>query len=511
MDHYIRRIFVFFLVSLLIIAGSDSIFAKEKVLVIGDYGTIGTLDATMSGNTQDVMLLRIINQSLLRYKFDTLELEGDLAEKWTISPDGLIYTFKLRDDVVWHKGFGKFNAKDVKFTFDRILDPKTGAPGRAEIINELKEVRIVDDHTVEFHLNYPFAPFIHILVGPRVSGIVNQKAVEKYGKDYSRNPIGTGPYILDSWTREQLTFVANKEFKQRQGPPKFDKILYKIIPDIDTLMMAMQRGDIDMVCIMPREKAIHDRLRASGINITYTRRPSTPQIQINVTKKPFDDVRVRKAIAHAIDKDALVKYVLSDMADRLDGPLPKGIFGYTESGVPHYEYNPGKAKELLAQAGYPNGIEINYDTSQSPSHLPLATAISDQLRKANITSKLVVTDVSTWWGKITKRSTDFTLNAMSWLADPHFTLKRYYHSGAGLNVSRYNKIDELLDKSGQEMNVKKRLEMYQKIQKQFMEDLPAIPLMDIQYPIAHKKNIAGVAKREFVLGIDLYPIQFMEK
>jgi peptide/nickel transport system substrate-binding protein len=212
-----------------------------------------------------------------------------------------------------------------------------------------------------------------------------------------------------------------------------------------------------------------------------------------------------------VDKDSLVKHVLSGMAERLDSPVPKGLFGYTEKGIPRYEYNPEKAKELLAQAGYPNGFEMNYDTSQSPSHLPLATAIADQLRKANITAKLVVTDVSTWWTKVTKRNTDFTLNAMSYLADPHFTLKRYYHSAAGLNVSRYDKIDELLDKSGAEMNEKKRIDYYAQIQKQFMEDLPGIPLMMIQYPIAHKAQITGVAEKEYILGIDLYPVQFTEK
>jgi peptide/nickel transport system substrate-binding protein len=191
--------------------------------------------------------------------------------------------------------------------------------------------------------------------------------------------------------------------------------------------------------------------------------------------------------------------------------VPKGLFGYTDRDVPRHDYNPAKAKELLAEAGYPNGFEMNYDTSQSPSHLPLATAISDQLRKVNITAKLVVTDVATWWGKVTKRNTDFTMNLMSYLADPHFTLKRYFHSSSGLNVSRYEKIDALLDKSGGEMNGKKRLELYQQIQKQFMLDLPGIPLMDIHNPIAHKKNISGVPEREFVLGIDLYPVHFTEK
>lgn len=492
---------------------SGSLWAKspEKVLTIGDYGTLGTFDAAIVGNTQDVMLCRIIYQSLVRYIFNSPEIEGDLAKSWTISKDGLVYTFKLRDDVNWHKGYGKFTAKDVKYTFDRVLDPKTGAPGRAELVNEIKEVNVLDDYTVEFQLKNPCAPFLHLLVGPRVTGIVNQKAVEKFGKDYGRNPIGTGPYIFDSWTREQVVFIANKDFQQREGPPKFDKIVYKIIPDVDTIVMALQKGDIDMICVMPREQAVMDRLKASGIKITNTSRPSCPHLFMNNKKKPFDDVRVRQAIAYALDKETLIKHVLSGMADGLESPVPKGLFGHAEEGIPRYGYNPERAKELLAQAGYPNGFEFNFDTSQSPTHLPLATAISDQLRKVNISAKLVVTDVATWWSKIFKGTTDFTLNAISYTADPHSTLMRYYHSSSKINTSRYDRIDDLIENSGRELNKKKRVETYYQLQKKFMEDVPSVPLLMIQYPIAHKSNISGVAEKEYLLGIDLYPIHPVEK
>jgi peptide/nickel transport system substrate-binding protein len=499
-------------VSLLVI--SSPVWAEEKVITIGDYSTLRTLDPPFTGMAQDIMICRGIYQGLLRYKFNTSEIEGELAKSWTISKDGLVYTFKLRDDVQWHKGFGKFTARDVKYTFDRLMDPKTGAPTRSEVALDIKDVKVIDDYTVEFHLQSPSAPFLHKLVGPRGTGIVNQKAVEKFGKDYARNPIGTGPFIFDSWTREQCVLLANKDFQQREGPPKVDKIVYKIIPDPDTVVLALQKGEIDMIWVIPREKAVVERILASGCKVTYSKRPAFQNLFMNNKKKPFDDIRVRRAVAYAIDKDALVTHVFGGMAERLDSPVPKGFFGHDEKGIPRYDYNPEKAKALLAEAGYPKGFEVVLDTFQSPSYLPLATALVDQLRKVNINVKLAVTDQATWWGKLSKGTTDFTLILPSLQPDADFPMMRHYHTSAfspWLNVCNYDKIDDLIEKARKERDEKKRLEYYYQIQKKFMEDIPGIPLMMMIYPIPYKSNIAGVADKDFIWGIDLYPLHFVDK
>ena len=488
--------------------------AKEKVVTLGDYSVLRTLDPAFVALSQDIMICRNIYQSLLRYKINTSEIEGDLAKSWTVSKDGMVYTFKLREDVQWHKGFGKFTAQDVKYTFDRILDPKTAAPTRSEIVNEAKEIRVLDDYTVEFQLKYPCVPFLHKLVGPRGTGIVNPKAVEKFGKDFARNPIGTGPFIFESWTREQCVIVANKDFQQREGPPKIDKVIYKIIPDVDTCVLALQKGEVDMLWVIPREQAVIDRIKAAGCKITFSKRPTWQHLVMNTKKKPFDDVRVRQAIAYAVDKDSLIKHVFSGMAERLDSLIPKGFWGHTEKDIPRYDYSPGKAKELLAKAGYPNGFEVNLDTFQSPSYLPLATAIADQLRKVGITMKLVVTDQATWWGKLSKATTDFSLVLPSLQPDADFPLMRYYHTSAfspGINVSKYDKLDELIEKARKERDEKKRLENYFQIQKRLMEDLPVIPLMMMIYPIPYKSHISGVAERDFIWGLDFYPMHFVEK
>ncbi len=487
----------------------------ERTLVIGDNSTLNTLDPAFMGLSQDIMNARNIYQALVRYKRNTDELQGDLAKSWNVSKDGLAYTFKLRDDVNWHKGFGKFTARDVKFTFDRVLDAKTGASTRSEIVNDIQEVRIVDDYTVELRLKSPTPGFLHKLAGPRGTAIVSQKAVEKFGKDYGRNPIGTGPFVFESWTREQVVYSANRDFQQREGPPKIDRLIFKIIPDIDTLVMALQNGDIDIVFSMPREPAVLDRVKAAGCKITFRKAPSSQNLMMNTKKKPFDDVRVRRAIAHAIDKDVILKYVMGGCGERLDSPFPKGLFGHTEAGIARYDHNPEKSKELLSQAGYPNGFEVNLDTSTSATHNPVCVAISDQLRKVNINAKVVVTDQSTWWGKFSKGTTDFSTMAISWQPAPELSLLRFFHSTAfspGLNICRYDKIDNLVGQVRKEGNDTRRKELYFQIQKQFMEDIPSVPLMKFFYPMAHRPHVSGLSELDFLFwGDDIYSLDIGEK
>jgi peptide/nickel transport system substrate-binding protein len=488
---------------------------KEKTLVVGDNSTLNTLDPAFMGVAQDIMNGRNIYQGLVRYKRNSDELEGDLAKGWTVSKDGMVYTFKLRENVNWHKGFGKFTAHDVKYTFDRVLDPKTGASTRSEIVNDIQEIRVLDDYTIEFRLRSPTPGFLHKLPGPRGTAIVSQKAVEKYGKDYARNPVGTGPFIFESWTRGQVVYLGNKDFQQREGPPKLDRLIFKIVPDIDTLTLALQNGDIDIVFAMPREPAILDRVKNAGYHITLRKAPSSQNLVMNTKKKPFDDVRVRRAVAQAIDKDVILKHVMGGMGERLDSPFPQGLFGHTEKGIARYDYNPEKAKELLTQAGYPNGFEVNLDTSASPNHYPVCVAVADQLRKVNINAKIVQTDQATWWGKFSKGTTDFSTLVISWQPAAELTLLRFYHSSAfspGLNVCRYDKIDDLIEKVRKEGNDKKRGELYFQIQKQFMEDLPSVPLMKFFYPMVHRSNISGLSEMDFLFwGDDIYSLTIGEK
>jgi ABC-type transport system substrate-binding protein len=483
---------------------------KEKVLTVGDTSVLRSIDPAFVGIGVDVMLARNIYQSLVRYKLNTSEIEPDLAKSWTVSKDETVYTFKLRDDVRWHKGFGKFTAQDVKYTFDRVMDSKTASPARSDLEKDLKEVKALDDYTVQFILKSPFKPFLHQLAGNRV-GIVNQKAIEKFGKDYNRNAVGTGPFYVESWSQNGAILMANKEYFE--GAPKIEKIVYKAIPDTETLVMALQKGDIDLIWVMPKDKAVIERLKAAGIKITVTKRPVWQNLWMNNKAKPFDNVLVRRAMAHAIDKDSLIKYVLDGFAQKLESPIPIGFFGHVDEGITKYEYNPEKAKALLAQAGYPNGFEISLDTFQNSNYLPLATALAEQFRKVGITVKLSVTDQSTWYGKLSKGTSNFTMLLPATPPEADFPLMLFYHSSSfapGLNVCKYDQMDDLIEKARNERSDQKRKKLYLQIQKKFMEDIPGVPLFMVWYPHPHKKNLSNIPEWDVRFGFDFYQMKMAD-
>ena len=486
--------------------------AKEKILVIGDGSPVTTLDPAASLISQNIMMARNLFQGLMRFVFNSVELEGDLAKSWTVSKDGLVYTFKLRDNINFHKGFGKVTAHDVKFSFDRVMDPETRSPMRSELAS-VNEVKVIDELTVEISLKERDAVFLQKCARPRPLAIVSKKGVEKYGKDFARNPIGSGPFVFQSMSREQIVLTANQEYWE--GPAKVDKVIFKTIPDLDTLTMVMERGDIHTVQGYPREKGVLDRVKAAGCEIKPLNRGAWHHMKLNPDFKPFADVRVRRAIAHAIDRDQIIQHVLSGTAQKLDSLVPKGFFGHTEESLRRYEYDPKKAKELLAEAGYPNGFEVTHDTFTHPSYLHVATAIQGQLEKVGIKTKLVVTDQPTWMKKVTSATTHMTLYLPVRIPDADIPLSQFYHSAGfppGPNVMRYNKLDREIDEARRELDPNKRKELYHAIQKRLMEDLPAIPLFMMQYPTPYRPDvITGIPDMDPVWGFDFYPIRFVEK
>jgi peptide/nickel transport system substrate-binding protein len=485
----------------------QEISAKEKVLIIGDWGTMNNLDPASSVLSHNIMFYRNLFQGLLQYRHNSVELEGDLAKSWTVSKDGLVYTFKLRENVQWHKEFGKVTARDVKFSFDRVMDPQTKSPFRGEVVEDVKEVKVLDDSTAEIHLKRPTSVFLHKCARPKPVAIVSQRAMEKYGKDFARNPIGSGPFVFESMSREQVVLTANKEYYE--GPPKIDRVVYRIIPDADTIALAVQGGEIDLTLIAPKDKALLERMKNAGCRIKVIDRGAWHHLMLNPQFKPFSDVRVRKAIAQAIDRDAIIEHVLGGMAEKLNSLVPKGYFGYTEEGLRRYDYDLQKARDLLAEAGYGNGFEVNLDTHTSPNYLPVATAIQDQLGKVGIKVNLSVTDNPSWMKKVTSGNSQLTIYLPVRPPDADLPLTSFFHSSSfspGLNMMHYNKLDKEIEEARVETNPEKRKRIYQEIQKRLMEDLPAVPLFMIHYPTLYRPQIMGLPDRDPVWGIYFYPI-----
>ena len=198
--------------------------SSKDTLTIGYCCVQSTLDPHFAATTADALYMRNIYNALVKYKPNTVEIVPDLATSWQMSPDGLQYTFKLRTDVEWHKGYGKFTANDVKASFERLLSPETKSPF-AGSMSMLQEVQVVDDATVKMVLKVPYAGFLHLLTPYRAGPIINAKAVKDFGAEFAWNPIGTGPYVFESRVpNREAVIVANEKYFD--GPPPIKKITF---------------------------------------------------------------------------------------------------------------------------------------------------------------------------------------------------------------------------------------------------------------------------------------------
>jgi peptide/nickel transport system substrate-binding protein len=282
-----------------------------------------------------------------------------LASSWEVSADGLTYTFHLRNDVFFHNG-DPLTAQDVAWTYQRALDPETASPATAAYLANVETITAVDDYTVEIKLAIPYYYLLDSLAIDSFEGILSQKAVEAAGDDYGRNPVGTGPFIFKEWvTGDHITLERNPDFTWGPAgitPPNIQTVIFRLIPEGATIVAGLEAGELDYVGNGIIQGLDVKNLEATG-NFDIVRNPVQallPYITLNVSKPPFDDIRIRQALNYAVDEQAIIDLVIPDSGAVIEnGPLTPSIEGYwpgiEEMG---YNYDLEKAKQLMLDAGY---------------------------------------------------------------------------------------------------------------------------------------------------------------
>jgi ABC-type transport system substrate-binding protein len=317
-------------------------------------------------------------------RFDAkVKIHPDLATSWTQSKDGLTWTFKLRKGVKFHDGT-PFNAEAVKYNFDRFLGPEK--PLKSGLHTPIiKSVDVVDEFTVKFSLKAPFALFLNNLAHS-ASGIVSPTAHKKWGKDLTLHPVGTGPFKFVEWIRgDRVVLERNDDYYE--GKPKLDKIIIRIVREDAARVLALQAGDYDLAVRIPPEE-VGRLLREGRVRLYAEQSNRAIRIAFNMTKKPLTDLKVRQALNYAIDKESIVKNIYQDLAaviPTIVGPLNIGY-----APVKGYGYDPAKAKQLLAEAGFPNGFDITLWTPKGRylKDYELAQAVQQQLAAVGVRAKL---------------------------------------------------------------------------------------------------------------------------
>lgn len=463
--------------------------AKSQNLKLGlPVRDIRTLDPAFSTLTGEKSIVGEIFNGLLRTPYGKVgieEIEGDLAETYKVSPNGLVWRFVLRKGVKWHRGYGQVTARDVKYTFDRLKDPKLASPWAKKYTN-LDRVEVIDDHTLNIHLKKE-DPFFGMNLLPYHGGqIVCKKAVEKLGKEYAFEPVGSGPFMFEAYDKGQSVYLKRNPDYFR-GAPILKSVDYLFMPDNSSRLLAIEKGEVD-VSRGKRKREWAEKAMKMGIRLAPPDPPQQQLLIMNMTRKPLDDLRVRQAIAYAVKRDDFLDIIGPVLGGPQISPIPPGYFGHTEVGMEKYEFNPDKAKSLLSQAGHGDGIDLGSQfCSESDNYLRPLKIVQEQLRQVGIRFDIKVVDHSTYHKLIREDKNALVIYGGVRLPIAETLLSQFYAKSAIVgtqtaitNFSHYGDvipgIDKYLEKAAATSDLALKKLYYEKAQYRIIEDLPVYPL-----------------------------------
>ncbi len=384
----------------LALAGTAQADVKQGGSMIVTYkDDVSTLDPAIGYDWQNWSMIKSLFDALMDYKPGTTELVPDLAESYDISADGLVYTFKLRSGVKFHNG-RDMTAKDVKYSLDRVANPKTQSPGAgffgsikgfdeasSGAASGLSGVEAVDDRTIRITLSRPDATFLHVMA-LNFASVVPQEEVAKHGTDFGTNPVGTGAFKMTDWTRGQhVVFERNKDYYQK-GLPKLDKITFEVGQEPIVALLRLERGEVDIAGdgIPPAKFLATIKDPKFKDQIVEGKQLHTGYVTMNVKMKPFDDVRVRKAVAMSINKDRIVR-IINGRAVSANQPLPPLMPGY-DTQYKGQTFNIAAAKELLSEAGHGGGFTTELYVANTDPQPRIAQAIQQDLAAIGIKAEI---------------------------------------------------------------------------------------------------------------------------
>ncbi len=456
------------------------------VLVVGQVAEPATMDPHVATAVNDFRILVNVYEGLVRYKSGTLEVEPALAESWEISEDGTVYTFKLKEGVIFHDGT-PFNAEAVKFNFDRMLDEEhplhgTGPFPLSFFFSAIQETEVVDDLTVRFHLNEPYAPFLSNLAYP-TGLIVSPTAVETHEGDFARNPAGTGPFAFRLWESNRQVALQRNDDYWGEAPP-LAGVVFRPITDANARVAEMMSGGIDLMVEVPP-----DNVQLFGEDDAFVLHeqagPHLWFLILNTKEPPFDDVRMRQAVNYAIDKETLVNDVLQGTATVATGPTPAAFsWAYNEDLEP-YPYDPERAKALIAEAGYEAGAETVLLVTEGGSGMldpvPMGTAIQADLAAVGIDAEIQTYEWNTFLAEVNPGLEGKAgMAQMAWMTNdpdtlPFLALRTEATPDlGGFNSGYYSnpEVDALLEGARRATDQDERARLYKEMQVIVQEDAP---------------------------------------
>ncbi|MGH3343837.1 MAG: ABC transporter substrate-binding protein [Carbonactinosporaceae bacterium] len=427
------------------------------------------------------------------------ETQPGLAESWEVAEDGRSVTLQLREGVTFQDGT-KLDAEAVKFNLERLLDPKVEVPQRAPYTS-IESVETTGDMSVRLDLSRP-DPALPSALSASTAGLVSPASVEKEGNSYKNivHPVGTGPYSFVKYQKgDRVVFEKYGDYWGRK--PHFEQVAFRIVPEAATRESLLRAGQADMIVLppVPDLKALQ---QSPETNVLLAPSDRTVFMAFKTPQAPLDDPKVRQAINYAVNKDSIVKNVLFGAAEPMDAPVAPTIEGHCSVGS--YDYDPEKAKQLLADAGVKNlSLTVGTPTGRYLQDKQAADAVAGNLRDVGVDVQLRTMDWASYLAAINVAPEDqkFDTHVLGWApafldaSQQMLQFRTDQGSPEGLATSHYSnpKVDSLVARADRELDSQKRRDLYCQAWKTIWADAPWIFLWVQKYPIAYSSDVTGVS------------------
>ncbi|QET00698.1 ABC transporter substrate-binding protein [Cupriavidus pauculus] len=445
-----------------------------------------------------------IYQGLLTYSPD-LKPQPELAKSWKISPDGLTYTFELQSGVKWHDG-KPFTSADVVFSIDKLLR-EVHVRTRAVINKYMASIRAVNDTTVEIKLKEPFPPFISMFE----TGTMPMMPKHLYeGTDYRNNPanqkpVGTGPFMFKEWKKGAYIKLVKNPNYWKKGKPYLDELVFYVIPDSASRAVAFEKGDVQVLRGGDVDNVDVKRLRAIP-NVEYTTKgwemfAPMASMLLNERKPPFNNVKVRQAVMHALNRKLIVDNIFFGMGKPAVSPFASSTL-FFDKNIPQFEFNLKKAREEIKASGVDVGqypIKI-LSTSYGANWDRLDEYVKQMLEPLGFKVSIESADAGTWAARVGNWDFDLTITYTYQYGDPALGVERLYvarnivKGTPFANVQGYNnpQADELWTKAGVTMDPAERQKLYSEVQRILVNDVANANLFEIEFPTLYRKNVKNL-------------------
>lgn len=480
------------------------------------------LDPESVLNNNAGYVMSAIYDGLTSYKRGSTLVGPGLAQSWDVSTDGTRYTFHLRKGVQFHDGT-PFNAAAVVAWLDRLLNKQNAHYyGNQQGIDTFVDFTFsgiqsytrVDDSTVQVQLKEPDATLLTNLAMVW-SGVTSPAAVDRYGYGLMQHPVGTGPFSFVEWVpNDHITLKANAHYWA--GKPHLSQIIYQVVPDAATGLLKLRNGEVDVLSdVAPEQVSVIKQ--DSTLQLLTQPGLAVLGVALPVDHKPFDDKRVRQALNYAVDKENLNKYLFSNLADPMKAPAPVVEWGTSNSLTP-FKQDIAKAKQLLSEAGYANGLNLTmwvYNTTRGYNPAggsKLGTALQADFQKVGVNATLQQLEWTAYLSKVRNRAlSDMALTGWSGdNGDPDDFLSPLYGTSgipAG-NQSHYSNpaVDQLLAQARGVQDRAKRTQIYQQVQKTVWDDAPWVWLNTVEQVRATTKKVNGLALNPTEMYFDMHQV-----